>query len=103
MQINHNSKTQKIMNYEITHNKDTHRFETIVEGCIGYVEYHPYQGTIDIVHTIVPAKIEGRGVAAALVKAVYEYARENDLKVIPSCSYAMIWSKRHPEYNETTV
>lgn len=91
------------MDYEITHNKETHRFETTVDGYTGYVEYYPSQGAIDIMHTIVPMKIEGRGVAAALVKAAYEYAKENDMKVIPSCSYAMMWSRRHPEYDEVTV
>lgn len=91
------------MDHKVTHNPDTHRFEATVDGYTGYVEYYKGNGTLDILHTIVPMKIEGQGVAAALVRAAYEYAKDHNLKVIPSCSYAMMWSRRHPEYDEVTV
>ena len=36
--------------------------------------------------------------ASALVKAAYDYARANGLKPIATCSYAVVWLQRHPEY-----
>ena len=91
------------MEYKITHIPEENRFQTIVDGHVGYVEYVQRKGSIDIVHTIVPREIEGRGVASALVKAAYDYAIKNDLKVIVSCAYARGWSHRHPEYADITL
>lgn len=91
------------MDYKVTHSPERRRFETKVDGHTGYVEYVLAGGRIDIVHTIVPHAIEGRGVASALVKAAFDYAGGNGLKIIPTCSYALAWSRRHPEYAGTTV
>lgn len=88
------------MEYEIKHNTERHRFETSVEGYTAYTSYVPADGIIDMNHTIVPSPLEGRGIAAALVKAALEYARANGLKVIPSCSYVKVFMARHPEYGD---
>lgn len=39
-------------------------------------------------HTEVRAKYEGHGVGTMMVRACVEYARENDLKIVPLCSFA---------------
>ena len=54
-------------------------------------------GTMVIVHTEVPPTLEGRGIAAALVRAAFAYAREHGLKVMPACSYVRAYVRRHPE------
>lgn len=46
------------------------------------------EGVIDIVKTFVDPKLRGQGVALKLMNFVLEYARENNLKIVPSCSYA---------------
>lgn len=86
------------MNCEITHRPERKRFETELDGVTAYVEYRLTDGALDIVHTIVPPAIGGRGVAAALVKKAYDYARENRMKPLATCSYAVVWLQRHPEY-----
>lgn len=89
------------MEYEIKHDTGKHRFETSVEGYTAYASYNmPSDGIINMNHTIVPPALEGRGIAAALVKAALEYARENGLKVMPSCSYVKAFIARHPEYGD---
>lgn len=85
------------MQREITHNLQTHRFETVEDGITGYVEYEPYSGGIDITHTIVPKAIGGRGIAADLVKEALEYAGVNGLKVIPTCSYVRVYLERYKD------
>ena len=49
-----------------------------------------------------PGEISGRGIASALVKAAYDYALANGLVPVATCSYAVVWLERHPEYNGKT-
>lgn len=83
----------------ITHNNEKQRFEIVVDGVKAYVVYHIEDGKLDIRHTIVPEEIGGRGIASALVKATYDYAIEHNRRCVATCSYAMMWLKRHPEYH----
>lgn len=87
------------MDYEIIHQPEQQLFKTVVDGRTAFVEYRLFGDSFDIVHTIVPPPIEGRGIAAALVKTAYEYAVDNGLKTRASCSYAAMWLERHPELN----
>ena len=82
----------------IEHDESARRFTTHVDGHEGYVEYEPGEGRMILTHTIVPDAIGGRGIAGQLVKAALEYARAQDLKVVPRCSYAASYLDRHPEY-----
>jgi uncharacterized protein len=52
---------------------------------------------IDLKHTEVPRSAQGHGFAEALVRTALDYARENRLRVIPSCPYVKAWLTRHPE------
>ena len=83
---------------EVKHNVDQMKFWTEVDGYEAHVAYQLHDKGLDIRHTIVPTEIGGRGIASALVKAAYDYARANGLKPIATCSYAVVWLQRHPEY-----
>lgn len=48
-------------------------------------------------HTEVSPKAEGKGYAKELLKAMVDYARKNDLKVIPLCPFVHAQFKRHPD------
>lgn len=85
------------MEYIINHQPERHLFTTEVDGYTAYVEYHLGDGSLDILHTVVPPPIEGQGIAAALVKRTYEYAAEQGLKPKATCWYAAKWLERHPE------
>lgn len=85
-----------IMEYIINHLPERHLFTTEIEGYTAYVEYRLQDESLDILHTIVPPPLEGRGIAAALVKKAYEYASEQGLKPKATCSYAVKWLERHP-------
>ena len=60
------------MELSIIHRPETNRFETVVDGVTAYVEYRKEDDSIDILHTIVPPAIEGRGIASRLVGAAYD-------------------------------
>ena len=84
---------------DIHHDSAAHRFTTEVDGHRAYLEYEAGEGRIAITHTIVPPEIGGRGIAAALVQAALEYARDHGQAVDPQCSYADGWMRRHPEFD----
>ena len=86
------------MDYIITHYPDKKRFETQVDGVTAFVQYRLSGDKLDIIHTIVPPAIGGRGIASALVKYAYDYAIENGMKPLATCSYAVTWLHRHPDY-----
>ena len=85
------------MDYKIIHQPEQKLFKTEVDGSTAFVQYRLLGDSFDIILKIVPRPFEGRGVAAALVKAAYDYALANGMKPKATCSYAMRWLERHPE------
>lgn len=83
------------MKYEVIHRPERHRFEIEKEGMTAFVEYELEDGTLDVMHTIVPPPLEGQGIASALVEAAYQYAAEEKLEPKATCSYAVAWLKRN--------
>lgn len=81
----------------IQHAVAASRFEARVEGGLAQCAYRLDDNTMDIVHTEVPPQAEGRGIAAALVRAALAHARAKGLLVRPSCSYVRVYMRRHPD------
>jgi len=86
------------MTAPITHDTAAHRFTTTSEGHLAELVYRLEDGKLVIDHTAVPGAIGGRGIAGALVKAALDHARASGLRVVPACSYAAEYIRRHPEY-----
>ena len=82
---------------DVRHNPSASRFEATVDGLLCRASYHLVDGVLRMHHTEVPAALEGRGIASALVKAAFAHAAANDLKVEPWCSYVRTYMKRHPD------
>lgn len=79
----------------VVHNEAAARFELEVDGGLADCSYRLRAGVMDIVHTGVPPRSEGRGIAARLVGAALAYARAQGLKVRPTCSYVGAYMRRH--------
>ncbi len=88
------------MSLAIEHDRIARRFETRVEGSRCVLEYRLVGAVMTITHTLVPAVVGGRGIAAALVQAAITAARSEGWKVVPACSYAETWLARHQEYRD---
>ncbi|MEP6897833.1 MAG: GNAT family N-acetyltransferase [Rhodanobacter sp.] len=88
------------MSPDIQHDPAAGRFETTVDGSHCELDYSLANGVMTITHTGVPDAVGGRGIAAALVQAALEAARSEGWKVVPACSYAVAWMRRHPEYDD---
>jgi predicted GNAT family acetyltransferase len=95
------------MSIAIRHESAQQRFETVVEGQSCVLDYVlddlRSPGVMTITHTVVPGAVGGRGIAGALVQAALEQARAEGWKVLPACSYADAWMRRHPQYEELRV
>lgn len=84
---------------QIHHQPDRQCFECHVEGLRSELDYRldPDNRRVVFSHTGVPAALQGRGIAAALVQAGLDWARREQLRVIPACSYVAVYMRRHPE------
>lgn len=82
----------------VTENPEMSRFEITVGGQTAFVEYRRKADRINLVHTIVPPALEGKGIGSALAKHSLEFARKNSLRVIPSCPFIAAYIESHPQY-----
>ena len=85
----------------MTHNAETKRFETDLDGYPGVVEYMLAKpNAIVFSHTEVAPEIEGKGIAGQIAKVALDYAREQGLEVMPLCPFVAAYIHRHPEYKD---
>ena len=82
----------------IQHRPELQTFEAIVDGHRCVADYRLSGGIMRMTHTFVHPSLEGRGIAAQLVQAALQWAREQGCKVDPVCSYVRIYMRRHPEW-----
>jgi predicted GNAT family acetyltransferase len=85
---------------QVRHNAEAHRFEALLDGDLARADYRRHGDVMRLVHTEVPVRFEGRGVASALVRAALDYARAEKLRVEPACSYVVSYMRRHPETHD---
>src|ERR1700712_2351549 len=73
------------------------RFRLLRDGEEAVVlDYVDRPGIWDIVHTYADPKFRGTGVAAQLVRHVFDQARSSGVRIIPSCPYISVWVTWHP-------
>jgi len=87
---------------EVTHNEAERRFETRLDGYLSKLNYIQDGKNFVITHVGVDPALRGQGVAGRIVQVSLEYAKEHGLRVVPMCSYAAAYIRRHPEYAELT-
>ena len=88
------------MRLEVRHNPEASRFEGFVEGELCWAEYRMAGDVMRIVHTEVPYRFEGRGLAGQVVQGALDHARANGLKVAPACGYVRAYMRRHPDTHD---
>ncbi len=88
---------------EIVHDVDAQRFVAVVEGRECECAYTLAGDVARLVHTEVPRALEGRGIAAALVRNALDWARAEGLKVRPVCGYVASYMRRHPQTQDLLV
>lgn len=84
----------------ITHDEEHRRFELTVSGMQSVIDYEYFDGVINVTRVYVPYELAGQGLASRMARYVLNYARENGLKVIPTCSFIKVYIQRHPEFQD---
>ena len=79
-------------------NTELHRFELHVDGHTAFIEYKLVRGLLFFLHTEVPLVIRKKGVASATVQKAFQYAEDNNYKIVPICAFVQDFLKKHKEY-----
>lgn len=86
--------------YTAKHDPQNAKYTVDLEG--GYQAFATYsdrEGVRYILHTEVPNALRGGGYGKILMEAVLAKMEADGVEVVPLCSYARIYMKRHPEWN----
>lgn len=82
----------------VEHHPKRHRFAAHFPEGDGELIYKPIAPhTLDLVHTEVDPALRGRGIAKALAREAFAYARREQLKIVPTCRFIQGWLEQHPE------
>lgn len=86
--------------YQIPLINDTssRQFEMEVEGRMAKVEYELNGSKMFLTHAKVPKSLESKGIGAIIVERVFSYIEENNLKLVPMCSFVTAHLRKHPEW-----
>ena len=82
---------------KVVNNPEKHQFEIKLGQELGLLTYREHGAQIVLLHTEVPESHRGKGFADKLAKAALEYAKQNNLAVVPSCRFVRAYLKRHPD------
>lgn len=89
--------------HKLNINEENNRLELDIDGAIAFIDYKLSGTRLFLVHTEVPAALEGKGVGSALVQQALQYAKDKGYKIVPLCTFVYAYLKRHPEWNDVVA
>lgn len=90
----------EVFQNHVVHNRDERRFELVEQGMTAFADYYPRGEALVIPHVESPVPLRGKGTAGRLMEGLAALARAEGLKLIPTCSYAALWFRRHPAWSD---
>lgn len=84
-------------------NRDDNRFELEVDGLLAFADYQRRDGKLVIPHVEADMALRGTGAAGRLMEKVALTAREEGAKIVPLCSYAAAWLRRHRDFDDVVA
>ena len=87
----------------VVHNAARQRFEVAMDDEVAFVSYSHVAGRVVFEHTYVPERFRGKGIAATLVRAALNEARNQRWRIVPQCSYVAAFVERNPEFADLVV
>jgi predicted GNAT family acetyltransferase len=85
------------MSEAIRDNAERSRYELDIDGQIVFANYRRDGQTVYIRHVEAPPVLRGSGAAGRLMQGIVDIARRDGFKLVPFCSYAVAWLRRHAE------
>ena len=70
------------------------------ETRIVHADYAVQGNTRVILHVEADPALRGTGAAGTFMRSLAEHARAERRTLAPRCSYAVVWLKRHDQYND---
>lgn len=86
------------MSQKLFHDEKNQKFIIESDGFSSELRYHKEGQQMDMYSTFVPPEGRGQGLAQLLAEAALDYAQDNKLQVIPSCSYIAKYIERNSQY-----
>jgi len=84
---------------DIRHERERRRFVAEVEGAESVLDYAVRDGgVLDYRRTFTPPPLRGQGIAREVVLFGLDYARDNGIKIIPTCPYVAKIIRENPSY-----
>ncbi len=80
---------------DFSDNKAQSRFEYKVGNTFAYADYRREGKTLFIDYVEAPPELRGTGTAGRLMAEIAEVAKKEQLEIVPICSYAAHWLRRH--------
>ena len=90
----------KMLDPEIRDNEELKRYELQADGEVAVVTYNLSPPNLMIAETLVPERLEGRGIASRLAKHVLSDANARGLVILPVCPFFAAYLQKHPEHAE---
>ena len=84
----------------MNHDLAARRFEIVVDGHRSELDYVVEEARVVFTHTFVPPELRGRGLAEQLVRPALAWARAENRRVVPACSYVAAFIARHAEFQD---
>lgn len=81
----------------VSDNAAEQRFERDTDHGTAVLSYRRDGDHLLLTHTEVPEAAEGDGHGGALVRAAFDHARREGLRVVPICPFVAAWVERHPD------
>ena len=89
-------------NLVVRDNRDASRFEVVKDGYVSFLQYKRRVSDIVLIHTEVPAALQGHGIASLLAKTVLESAHAEGVPIVAICPFVRAYLQRHPEMRHGT-
>jgi predicted GNAT family acetyltransferase len=83
------------MSDQIRDNTERSRYELEIDGQIVFANYRRDGAILSILHVEAPIPLRRTGAASRLMQGIVEIARATGAKIVPLCSYAAAWLRRH--------
>ena len=90
-------------NLILKNNAAAQRFEAQVGRHVDVIQYQKQGNSIIFTHTHVPPLLEGHGIGSRLAQFALDYAKAQQLEVVPLCPFVRGYIERHPEYQSLVL
>lgn len=85
---------------QVVDNTAGRRFELEETGSLAFADYRREEGVLVIPYVEAAPALRGTGAAGRLMEGVLAVARAEGRRVVPLCSYASAYIRRHSEHHD---